>query len=148
MSRDRVTGLISLVLGVIVAVATIQLPVSLMAGDIGPKVFPGIASGILIVSGTGLLITGKKKSETYFTKNEFKRLMGIGAIVVAYVICMDLFGFIGPSMIMLYVLSTMFTKDKKSVWWQRIIFSVVVTLILYFSFSRLLSLKMPSGKLF
>ena len=39
MTRDRVTGLAALLLGTMVAIGTYQLPKSLMAGDIGPKVF-------------------------------------------------------------------------------------------------------------
>ena len=63
MTKDRTTGLIALVLGIAVAIATSQLPPSTMVNDIGPKVFPFISAGLLIICGAGLLLTGTKKEE-------------------------------------------------------------------------------------
>ena len=50
MTRDRCTGLVALMLGILTAAATSQLPPSTIANDIGPKAFPYITSFILIVS--------------------------------------------------------------------------------------------------
>lgn len=59
MTRDRCTGLVALMLGILTAAATSQLPPSTIANDIGPKAFPYITSFILIVSGALLTISGK-----------------------------------------------------------------------------------------
>ena len=54
-----------------------------MAGDIGPKVFPYISAGILIICGIGLLATGGKKAEkASYTPKELGRLDTIGKPIV------------------------------------------------------------------
>lgn len=150
MVRDRVTGAISLVLGVVVAVATYLLPKSTMPGDIGPKVFPAIAAGLLILCGLGLLLSkGSNSNISQYSSSQLKRLGAIIVLMIAYVVGMDYLGFILPNLVVLYLLCTMFAKGKKNVpVWQRVVFSLAVTLILYFSFTNLLAMKLPSGKLF
>ena len=90
MTRDRVTGLIALILGCAVAFATTQLPESSMAGDVGPKVFPYISAGILILCGIGLCVTGKEASPAYYNKAQFQRLVFIFGIVLLYVVGINL----------------------------------------------------------
>ena len=150
MVRDRVTGAISLVLGIAVAVGTYLLPKSTMPGDIGPKIFPAIAAGLLIICGLGLLLAkGNNNNLFQYTPQQLKRLGLIILIMIAYVVAMDYLGFIGPNLVICYVLCTLFAKGKKNVpIWQRVVFSLSITLILYFSFTNLLAMKLPSGKLF
>ncbi len=151
MSRDRATGLMAIVLGIVVAVMTSQLPRSMMAGDIGPKVFPYITAGIMIICGIGLLL-GKEADtgrQLQLSKTQWQRLGMIFAVVFVYIVSMDFVGFIVPTVLALFILSTMFAKGRVEVaLWKRILFAVAVTLILYYLFNELLVMPLPRGKLF
>ncbi len=149
MTKDRTTGLIALILGIVVAIGAAQLPNSKMPGDIGPKAFPFIAAGLLIICGTGLLISGKKKSETAYDKQQLKRLGLVVAVLLGYIIAMDLFGFIIPTYIVAFVLCTMFAKGKINVaLWKRLLFAALVDGVIYTSFTYLLNMQLPKGILF
>ena len=149
MTKDRSTGLIALVLGIIVAIGTSQLPDSKMPGDIGPKAFPFIAAGLLIVCGAGLLITGRKKSEAVYDNQQLKRLGLVIAVLLGYIIAMDLIGFLIPTFIVAFVLCTMFAKGKTEVaLWKRLLFAVLVDGAIYTSFTYLLNMQLPKGILF
>lgn len=149
MTRDRVTGIITFVLGLTVAYGTAQIPKSMMAGDIGPRAVPYIAAALLIICGIGLIITGGKPSPSAFSAEELKRL-GLGVLVVIlYVAGVYLIGFIVPTAAALYALCTMFAKGKvETRWWQRVVFALVLTAVIYIAFDVILQLKLPTGKLF
>ena len=58
MHRDRIVGVLTTILGAAVAYMTSQLAGTNMPGDPGPKVFPYICAGILLVC--GLILTIRK----------------------------------------------------------------------------------------
>lgn len=148
MTRDRITGIIALVLGIIVAVATYNLPASNMAGDIGPQAFPAISAGLLILCGGALAITGGQKPRFTFTKEQALRLASIAAVMILYVVCIEQFGFVVPSALVCFVLVQMFKKDKKVPLWQQVVFSIALPVLLYFIFTKGFSMRLPHGKLF
>ncbi|PNV63680.1 hypothetical protein C0033_03260 [Clostridium sp. chh4-2] len=147
MTKDRVTGLIALVLGCAVAAAAAVLPPSTMAGDIGPKAFPYISAGILILCGGGLFITGGKKSPVYYTKEQLGRLAMIFGVVLCYVIVMHYLGYRIATVAALYILCTMFSRGKDIHLWKRLAFSIILTAVLYFVFTKMFAIPLPGGQL-
>ncbi|MCD8362718.1 MAG: tripartite tricarboxylate transporter TctB family protein [Lachnospiraceae bacterium] len=143
MTRDRSTGIIAVILGAIVAVLASQLPESTISGDIGPAVFPFIAAAILLICGTGLIIVGGKHHDSIFNRSSLKRLALIFGVTLVYCIMMNYFGFFIPTLAALFVLCTMFAEDKNVTWWHRLLYSVVLTLAIYFLFKNILNLKLP-----
>lgn len=149
MTKDRTTGLIALILGIIVAVSAYQLPNSKMPGDVGPKAFPFITAGLLIICGAGLMITGKKKSEPVYNARQLKRLALVIGVLLGYIIAMDLFGFLVPTFVVAFVLCTMFAKNKVNVaLWKRLLFAALVDGVIYAGFTWLLNMQLPRGILF
>lgn len=148
MTKDRVTGLISLVLGCAVTAASAALPPSTMAGDIGPKAFPYLSAGILILCGGGLFITGGKKAPAFYTKEQLGRLAMIFGVVLCYVIVMYYLGYRIATLAALYVLCTMFSRGKEIRLWKRLAFSIILTGVLYFVFTKLFAIPLPEGQLF
>lgn len=148
MKKDRSTGLISLILGAAMAVATFQLPGSTIVGDVGPKVFPSISSALLLICGAGLLISGKDDGDSKFTGVVLKRLGIIFGTVLIYCVVMNYLGFIAPSIAAFFVLSTLFAKGQNVAWWKRLIYSVVLTMVIYLLFHNVLNLKLPTFRFF
>ena len=149
MTKDRSTGLIALILGIGVACLTSQFQESAMAGDIGPKVFPYISAGLLIICGLGLLVTGGKKEEKpAYTSKQLGRLGIISAAVVGYCVLMVFVGYMPSTVIGTFVLSVMFGKSKNIPWYRSLIFSVVLTVAVFYIFEKLFVLPLPRGMFF
>lgn len=147
MTKDRVTGLIAVLLGCAVAAATSVLPQSSMVGDIGPRAFPYISAGILIMCGTGLCITGRKQPQVYYTKEQVGRLVLIFGVVLCYVAVMYYLGYMIATVAGLYALCTLFSKGKDIRLWKRLVFSVVLTGVLYVVFTSVFAIPLPAGRL-
>lgn len=146
MKKDRVTGLLSFLLGIGVAYMTSQLPPSKMANDVGPAVFPYITAFILIVCGAGLMIKKPVDVPAFFDKKALIRLAEISAVMVGYVALEYAFGFLIPTIAVLFVLCLMFSKPGQTKWWQALLFAVLVAVIVYFIFTKGFSLVLPKGK--
>lgn len=143
--------MIALVMGAAIAVMTSQLPPSTIQGDIGPAVFPYFSAGLLMFCGAGLLITGSQKEASIFDKRALKRLALIFGVVLLYCIVMSYIGFLVPTVVIFFVLTTMFAEDAEDAdvaWWKRLLYSVVLTLVIYLLFHNVLNLKLPTNQLF
>ncbi len=149
MTKDRSTGLIALALGIGVAFLTSQFPASSMAGDIGPKVFPYISAGLLIICGLGLLVTGgKKEDKPAYTPKQLARLGRISAVVAGYCVLMVFVGYMPSTVIGTFVLSVMFGKNRNIPWYRSLIFSVILTAAVFYIFEKLFVLPLPRGMFF
>lgn len=148
MTRDRATGIMSVVLGAAVAVYAHFLPESGMEGDIGPAVFPYIAAAILVVCGILLIIRKSAPSEPFLPhKVQKKRFLMMTLLYVLYGILLWAAGFLIATPLVCFALCVMMSGDRKIRRWKLAVFSVVVTGVVYYCFYTLLSLKMPVGKL-
>ncbi len=148
MTRDRVTGLIAVLLGAAIAFMTSQLPPTTMAGDIGPKAFPYISAGIMVICGVGLLINGKVKSPAYYTGKQFGRLCLISAVMLGFIVAMQFLGYVIACFAALLILCTMFSQGKDIAVWKRVVFAAAMTAVMYLMFEKVFSIPLPGGVLF
>lgn len=148
MKKDQVIGSISLLFGLILTYLTKQIPKSDMVGDPGSRIFPYIACVLFIVCGIGLLLTGRKKEgQTFLSLNQWIQLLGMLALMFAYYFLLEYIGFIPLSIVLLFIASRLFASGQVVPWWKSLIFSIVVTLLLYVVFDILLSVPLPMGNL-
>ena len=154
MAKDRVTGIIAVMLGIVVVILTSRLPNSNMANDIGPRAFPYITSGILILTGVTIFFKKPSGEAKPFFKHgalSVKRFIAIWVVLILYVAAMNFFGFPIPTVAVLMTMCLMFGKDPehgvniKPV--QAVIYSVIVTVVLYVVFTVVLHLRLPIGQL-
>lgn len=149
MHRDRIVGVLTTILGAAVAYMTSQLAGTNMPGDPGPKVFPYICAGILLVC--GLILTIRKpagEAKPFLNgKEEVKRFISIILVIAAYIVLMWLFGFLVPTLLVVCLLCFMFAGGKNIPKWQPIVYSIIVTGALYVAFVYMLKLRLPVGTL-
>lgn len=149
MNKERSAGIGAIVFGLVYALMTAQLPASNMVGDPGPKVFPYLAAGIIILTGTLLVVRkpGEGSSKPYLTKAEWKKFAVLLAVYVAYAVLLGLCGFLIATPICLFVTSTLFSAGKKIAVWKRLLYSALVTLAIYALFAKALQVVLPAGTL-
>lgn len=130
--------------------SNIHFMFSVSSEDVGPKFFPYCCSIGIIICGVGKLLTSKNKEGKIFIKDKegWLKLLLILAVFIAYLVSINYLGFIFSSIVLGTILPFMLaTQDKRPSLWKVIIFSVVLTLITYFIFTKLINVFLPTGKL-
>ena len=149
MKRDRATGLIAAILGIVVAIYAHFLPKSGIEGDIGPAIFPYIAAAMLIVCGIILVVRKQDGDSAPFLPEtvQKKRFLLMTVVYVLYGILLWAVGFLIATPIACFVLCAMMSGKRKIAKWKLALFSIIVTAIVYYCFYSLLSLKLPVGRI-
>ena len=148
MSKDRIIGLVSLVLGALTLVGTFYIKVAKMAvsmGDPGPRVFPAVAGGLLVLCGLGLLLKKDEPQELFMTKQQWMRVLRLFLAFVGYVLLLYLFGFVVATPVLLFVMMTMFSGENPVSIPVRVIYAVAVTAVIYVLFVVMLKTNVPKG---
>ena len=148
MTKEKITGLIITVFGLLIAIGTYQMKVSMVLaqGDPGPKLFLYIAAIGLILCGIGIVATSKNdKKMLKINKEELKRFTFLFMILVLYCAGLHFIGFIISTPIALAALVYILKMQKKVSPIGVIIFSIVFTAFLYILFRNFLSIILPEG---
>ena len=149
MHRDRIVGIISVVLGAAVAfLTTTRVAASNMPGDPGPRIFPYISAAILMLCGLLLAIKKPTKEAAPFLQGkQIWRFLLIVSVIAVYVLLLWAIGFVVPTFAAVVVLCMMFGKDEKVPIWKAVLYAAIVTGIIYVAFTVLLHLRLPVGAL-
>lgn len=150
LTKNRVTGLVSLVLGVIYFFATRNLPESAVADPIGPRAFPYIISvGMVIV---GLILTLKREALTEKNKavifdmaTEKGLMLDIAYTCVAGVIfglILEPVGYLISTF--LFMTAMMFIANGRRIAYN-VSIGVTFALVTYGLFFGLLEVSLPRG---
>ncbi|TCP90121.1 tripartite tricarboxylate transporter TctB family protein [Cricetibacter osteomyelitidis] len=115
---------------------------------------PKIYGSLLLISSLMLLITSLRRlsvSDSVESNNttDWRRVLAVLGLIFVYVVSMQYLGFILVSIPFLFCLSLLLTPNYvKKVYWIYAVFSILLPIIAYFTFSHYLSLTMPSGIFF
>lgn len=148
---NKIAGIAIAVVGIIFILAIIPTQVDQVNCDWynSPRLFPYVVSALITLLGICLFINGlamgkkvpEEKQETYETKKDhLKMALGVFGIMVAYAALLGVLGYIPCTLAML--IAMMRFCGQKS-WIKTIAVAVVLTLAVYFGFSKLLYLRMP-----
>ena len=110
MKRDQVTGIIALAVAIFFAALTFQLEDSRISNDVGPKVFPFIAEGVMAVCGAGLICFPQTEYKRNYTKPQIKRFLLIIGVMVVFTAGLNWLGYFIPMIFACFSIS-----DRKSV---------------------------------
>lgn len=152
MNKERGVGIAIIIIAIIMLILTslIEIPGLASSGDIGSKFFPSFASIGLLLCGIGIVITGKAEpdAEPFFPEGGLKRAVILIGVLLVYVLLLQYVGFLISSPILLYAMITLLAGDTKIKPIPKIIFSIVMTVAMYWFFVKLLSILLPNGVLF
>lgn len=149
--KERILGLVTLSIGILTIVAASFLPKSTLANDPGPKIFP-IFGAILMIGGSVFTIAHKPKTtrKPLFTTAQWKRVWTLFSLFVVYAIGLWVFGFIIATVVILFVLSKLFSDSSSTAGSiiKRVLFSVIMTVAVYLLMEKGLLVLLPKGLLF
>ena len=115
--------------------------------DVGPKMFPYCCAAGLILCGIGKFISSRNaESKPFLNKQGWLRFAVIFLVMAAYIAGLTYLGYIITTPIMLFGLTYMLADGKKLVWWQVLLFAVIMTAAVYFAFTKLMNVMLPAGE--
>ncbi len=151
MKKDTIIGIGAILVAMFFMFNTgnIKSPTDLV--DPGPRIMPYIAEVMMIICGAGVIfesLKDKKEEKQYLSKEGWKRLGIIFFILIAYAVCLSIFGFIASTPFMFVVLMQLLNADGFQAWPKVIVISVVLTALIYAAFVLGFQVQLPKGSLF
>ncbi len=143
---SRIFSSIMILLGIYVISVASQFPPG-TNGVLGPGFFP-ILLGILLIALSILqLVTSRKEPREENTSSSAdpqatRRVIISCLVVIAYMILINIVGFLVATPIFLFTIMWFFSVRKKSILFTT---SLVTTGLLYFIFLQFLSVSLPTG---
>lgn len=151
MNKNRIIGIVLGFISILFLLMTKQLPTSKYSTVIGPRVFPYIASGGLLLCAVGLFFkkeTEKEKAKgPFLDKKGWFRVLKLCILLAAFPLMFKYLGFIIASFILLYIMISLFDLEKTEPVWKKISATVGVTGILYIIFIYVINIRLPAGDL-
>ena len=156
LNRTQIVGVIFLLIAAFFAAMTPSIQVIDGLYEPGPRIFPYLAEGIIAVCSIIMIIQarGKEKDPTapeskpYLDKAGWKRLGLASALMIAYAILLTVLGFLISTPIMTLAFIFVLSSGEKVNKIAAIVITAVLTVGIYFLFTELFSIPLPSGILF
>jgi len=157
LTKNLVTGLISLVLGVVYLFMTLRLPDVSIGDPLGPKLFPMIVgvgallSGVLLVAGElRAAKSGRRQradEETAVERSARKALYGkIGLTILAglvYGLLLDTVGYLISTFVFMMILMCLVNTIRRMA--ENTIISLGFSVITYVLFATIFQVSLPRG---
>lgn len=153
LKRDQISGLILIIFGIAAAIVVSGFSVPFTWQYPGPKAIPMLAVIGFIVCGAGIFIEStmsKKEEKAFLAGKGWSKLGGSVALLVLYLVLMNFIGFILSTLICLFLFVSYYARDAEQMPGirNRVIFTVVFTLVVYVIYVYAFSLSLPDGMLF
>jgi len=152
MSKNALTGIISIILGAFYYFMTMQIPAVTIGDLVGPRFFPKIVAAIAIISGVLLLLgeiisKNKEKQKIAWDFQEEKHVyIRIALTVVAgliYGFLLVPLGYLLSTIIFMTVIMFIINGTRRI--FESIIFSMAFSITTYVAFAILLNIGLPRG---
>lgn len=145
--RDRISSLVMLVLSFLVCVESYRLRLGIGGWhEPGPGFFPFWGAVIMgVLSFLGYLKALRTKGADigpWYSREKWKKVLLILAILVAYAFVLERVGFVVSTFLLLFVL---FKVVEDQGWWLAVGGSLAVAIVSYGIFDRWLRLQLPKA---
>lgn len=151
LNKNVVFSLGLIVLAGVVIILSMQLKSLFLSqsGDIGPKAFPIGAAIALIFCAIGKIVTeGRIEAQPLFGNDGWKKAGIMFAVLVGYLITMEVVGYIISSLIFTPLMVLAMREEQHIRPITLSVFSVATTAILYLVFENVIMVTLPTGMLF
>ena len=151
LKRDQITGAVLVLLGIIVAFMTSSFSVPFSMSYPGPKALPMIAVIGFIVCVAGIFVEStksNKEEKVFLVKEGWIRVIISLALLAVYILAMKYVGYLIATPIICYILTTLYAKGSKSTLKGRLIYTILLTAIIYVVYVYAFGLGVPTGELF
>jgi len=150
MTTNILTGIISIVLGLVYSITALRLPRMAMGDRLGPKIFPYFVGIVTIITGIALILQDrdpeKRSKKAEFGLKEHKNLwLNIVILTIAgilYGFFIDELGYMIATALFIFSVSMLINKGKLV---QNIVIAVLFSVVTYFVFGVALKLSLPRG---
>ncbi len=151
LKRDQITGIALILLGIAVAVMVSQFKVPFSVTYPGPKALPMIAVFGFVICGAGIFAESAKSTKeepVFLVKEGWIRILISTGILALYILGMKYLGYLIATPITCYALTTLYAKGSETTLKGRILYTVLLTLIIYVIYVFAFGLGVPAGELF
>ena len=149
MTKDRVTGLLAVVVGGVYLAATFRVPVYESGDETGPRAFPFLIAALVIASGLGLLVkdaraTVRDRMAWGFSadRGTWIRIVLTIAFGIAYGLVLDGLGYLVATFLFMIAVSSFINVGRHV---QNLVVSASFSIISFVTFGILLQLSIPRG---
>lgn len=146
VKRDQIIGIALVILGIIIFAMIQGYSMPFSATYPGPKALPGLAAFGFVVCGAGIFFQStvdRREQKTFLVKEGWIRVAVVFGLLILYVLLMKFLGFIIVTPVICFIFATLFARGTRCSVRNRIIFSVIFTLFIYFLYTKAFSLPMP-----
>ena len=150
-TKDTITGVFSIVLGAAYLLSTTRIPVMDAADEVGPRTFPYIIAGIVLICGFSLLIkeflNPERKAFSFAFiagRDVWLRIVVSMIAGIGYGLTLDWLGYLIATTLFMIIVCELINVGKHK---QNLIISLAFSIISFISFGIILKLSMPRGLL-
>jgi len=152
VTKNLVTGIFSVVIGLIYLLMTLQLPEPAMADPIGPIVFPMIIGLATVFCGGLLIFRDLKSKKREFIKIDFELNKGLYIKIAVTIVLGIIYGLVLEPVGYListffFILIIMFVVNGFSRKIENLLVSLGFSILTYVIFFMILQLSLPRGLL-
>ena len=150
MTTNILTGIISIVLGLVYSITALRLPQMAMGDRLGPKIFPYFVGIVTIITGIGMILQDrnpeKRSKKVDFGFKEHKNVwIKIGLLTIAGIIfglVIDGLGYMIATALFMFFVSMLINRGRLV---QNTVIAVLFSVVTYFVFGVALKLSLPRG---
>ncbi|HOD58850.1 MAG TPA: tripartite tricarboxylate transporter TctB family protein [Rectinema sp.] len=150
MTTNILTGIISIVLGLVYSITALRLPHMTMGDRLGPKIFPYFVGIVTIITGIAMILQDrnpeKRSKKVDFGFKEHKNVwIKIGLLTIAGIIfglVIDGLGYMIATALFMFFVSMLINRGRLV---QNTVIAVLFSVVTYFVFGVALKLSLPRG---
>lgn len=149
ITKDTITGVFSIVLGIAYLLGTVKIRVMDAADEVGPRTFPYIIATTVIICGVLLLFkefTNKERKAFSFgfitERAIWIRILLSMAAGIVYGLVLDWLGYLISTVIFMFFVGCMINVGR---YMQNLIIALAFSVFTFVAFALILKLSMPRG---
>ena len=150
MTTNILTGIISIVLGLVYSITALRLPRMAMGDRLGPKIFPYFVGIVTIITGIAMILQDrnpeKRSKKVDFGFKEHKNVwIKIGLLTIAGIVfglIIDGLGYMIATALFMFFVSMLINRGRLV---QNTVIAVLFSVVTYFIFAVALKLSLPRG---